>query len=140
MSNKNRCLSAKSINSKCNNDEINKSKNKYIIKLLKELISNMEKKYNEEYILYSKEIENQNRIRNLISTCVDDLNIEYKREKNDIEKKEVEKNNIKNKQNNLENKIFIFSYIYDNCLNNGEIKELKRQYSMFQPKKMIILK
>lgn len=140
MSNKNRCLSAKSINSKCNNDEKNKSKNKYIIKLLKELISNMEKKYNEEYILYSKEIENQNRIRNLISTCVEDLNIEYKREKNDIEKKEVEKNNIKNKQNSLENKIFIFSYIYDNCLNNGEIKELKRQYSMFQPKKMIILK
>lgn len=138
MSNKNRCFSAKNINIKSNNDDKNNSKNKYIIKLLKELIANMKKKYNEEFILYSKEIEMQNRIRNLITACVEDLNIEYKRVNNDIitiEKKEKEKNNIKNEQNNLKNKIFIFSYIYDNCLNNGEIKELKKQYSMFQPKK-----
>jgi hypothetical protein len=45
--------------------------------------------------------------------------------------------NIFENINKIEQKLFIFSYIYDNCLKNGEIKELKRQYSMFQQKNNI---
>ena len=49
----------------------------------------------------------------------------------DINKENELSNNIEN----IEQKIFIFSYIYDNCLKNGEFKELKRKYSMFPTKK-----
>ena len=136
-------MSAKIINKNTYNNEQNIDINKYIIKLLKELIFNIQKKYNEEFILYSKEIEIQNNIKNLINLCVEDLNMDYKEEKYIIIKKQKEKqktikyNNKKNKNNinNIEKKLFIFSYIYDNCLNNGEVKELKRQYSMFQIRK-----
>ena len=61
----------------------------------------------------------------LIELCVEDLNDKYKNEKNTKIKKK------------LEEKIFILAYIFDNCLKNGEAKELKRQYSMFIiPKKI----
>ena len=142
---KNRSVSAKIINNNNYNNDQNIDINKYIIKLLKELIFNIQKKYNEEFILYSKEIEIQNNIKNLINLCVEDLNMAYKEEKYIIIKKQKEKqkpikdnnkkNKFKNNINNIEKKLFIFSYIYDNCLNNGEVKELKRQYSMFQIKK-----
>jgi hypothetical protein len=142
---KNRSISAKIINNNNYNNDQNIDINKYIIKLLKELIFNIQKKYNEEFILYSKEIEIQNNIKNLINLCVEDLNMAYKEEKYIIIKKQKEKqkpikdnnkkNKFKNNINNIEKKLFIFSYIYDNCLNNGEVKELKRQYSMFQIKK-----
>ena len=54
---------------------------------------------------------------------MEDLNSENKAEKNEKFKE------------NLENKIFILSYLYDNIFKNGEIKALKREYSMFLPKK-----
>ena len=66
-----------------------------------------------------KEKKHKNNLKNLIELCVEDLNNIYKKEKNE---------KIKNK---IEEKIFIFAYIFDNCLKNGEVKELKRQYSMF---------
>ena len=144
---KNRCFSAKNINISQDNNENNDSLNKYIIKLLKELIYNIKKKYNEKFILYTKEKEIQNKIRNLINLCVEDLNISYKEEKNEIkkfnkEKKEKieetkikKKDDLKNNLNNIEKKLFIFSYIYDNCLKNGEIKELKKQYSIIHSNK-----
>ena len=148
--NKNRCVSAKIID-KNNNEDLGVSKNKYIIKLLKILISTIEQKYNEKHILYTKELEIQNKIRNLINLCVEDLNLLYKEYKGDkfeiIKTQNDKKNKAKNKEkeivqyeNNIkkiEKQIFIFSYIYDSCLNNGEIKELKRQYSMFQQKNKI---
>ena len=137
-SNINRCSSAKIIN-RNREKEINFDKNKYIIKLLKELNVNIEKKYNEKYNLYSKELEIQNKMRNMIHLCVEDLNSIYKIEKNK-NKKEINsdnnnKDNDESKVKDVEQKLFIFSYIYDNCLKNGEIKELKRHYSMFQQKK-----
>ena len=96
-------------------------------------------------------MEIQNKIRNLINLCVEDLNLLYKEYKGDkfeiIKTQNDKKNKTKNKEkeivqyeNNIkkiEKQIFIFSYIYDSCLNNGEIKELKRQYSMFQQKNKI---
>ena len=117
-----------------------------MIKKLKNLIYNIEKEYNEKYILYSKEIETQNAIRNLINLCVEDLNIDYKEDKYDIIKsqklkksnkivKEKDLTKVNDSTKKIEQKLFIFSYIYDNCLKNGEIKELKKQYSMFQQKK-----
>ena len=73
---------------------------------------------------YSKEIEHQNNLKNLIQLCVEDLNNENK------------KNNNDNKNKNIyEEKIFILSYLYDNCINNGKNKELKNDYCMFVPKK-----
>ena len=125
------------------NDDV---KFEYIIKILKKLIYNIEKEYNEKYILYSKEIETQNAIRNLINLCVEDLNIDYKEDKYDIiksqklkkGKKVIKENDITKVNDNtkkIEKNLFIFSYIYDNCLKNGEIKELKKHYSMFQQKK-----
>ena len=140
---KNRCVSAKII-TKNNNKSIDVDKNKFIIKLLKMLIYNIEQKYYEKHILYTKEMELKNKVRNLLNLCVEDLNILYKEEKYEILKAEKEK--MKNKKseinifeniNKIEQKLFIFSYIYDNCLKNGEIKELKRQYSMFQQKNNI---
>ena len=107
---------------------------------MKELNYNILKKYNEKYKLYSKEIETQNKIKNFIHLCVEDLNSIYKSEKSGIIKIQKEIKSENNKKGNIsqlkeiERKLFIFSYIYDNCLNNGEIKELKSQYSMFLPK------
>ena len=140
---KNRCASAKII-TKNNNKSIDVDKNKFIIKLLKMLIYNIEQKYYEKHILYTKEMELKNKVRNLLNLCVEDLNILYKEENYEILK--AEKDKMKNKKseinifeniNKIEQKLFIFSYIYDNCLKNGEIKELKRQYSMFQQKNNI---
>ena len=142
---KNRCVSAKTI-SKNNNKSIDVDKNKFIIKLLKMLIYNIEQKYYEKHILYTKEMELKNKVRNLLYLCVEDLNILYKKEKEKYEMLKTEKDKMKNKKseinifeniNKIEQKLFIFSYIYDNCLKNGEIKELKRQYSMFQQKNNI---
>ena len=135
----NRCSSARIINKNSKNEK-NIDKNLYIIKLLKELNYNILKKYNEKYKLYSKEIETQNKIKNFIHLCVEDLNSIYKSEKSGIIKIQKEIKSENNKKGNIsqlkeiERKLFIFSYIYDNCLNNGEIKELKSQYSMFLPK------
>ena len=137
--NKKRIASARIIDKR---DEKNDDmKIEYIIKILKNLIYNLEKEYNEKYVLYSKEIETQNAIRNLINLCVEDLNVDYKEDKYDIIKSQKLKKDTKiTKENDLtklkdnkkiEKKLFIFSYIYDNCLKNGEIKELKKQYSMF---------
>lgn len=134
---------------KNNNESMDKNiennDNKNIIDLLKELIKNNEHKYQEKHKLYSKELEFQSIIKNFMNQCIEDLNLEYKELKNEVkivEKKEKNNNkenilyNINENINLIEQKLFIFSYIYDNCLNNGEIKELKKQYSMFQkPKK-----
>ena len=98
-------------------------KNQYIIKKLNELNYLVANKYKELSDFCAKEIKLQNSIRNLIQLCVEDLNNKYKSEKK-----------IKNKKS-LEEKIFMLSYLYDNCLNNGELKELKNQYSIFVPKK-----
>ena len=128
---KNRCSSAK-INNRYNiskmideNDEKFSKLNKYSIKLLKELnyYSNIKCKELEE--LCAKEKKYKNNLKSLIELCVEDLNDKYKNEKNTKIKKK------------LEEKIFILAYIFDNCLKNGEAKELKRQYSMFIiPKKI----
>ena len=142
--NKKRIASASIIDKR--DEKIDDVKIEYIIKILKKLIYNIEKEYNEKYILYSKEIETQNAIRNLINLCVEDLNIDYKEDKYDIikskklkkDKKAIKENDITKVNDNtkkIEKKLFIFSYIYDNCLKNGEIKELKKHYSMFQQKK-----
>ena len=110
------------------------------------LIYNIEQKYYEKHILYTKEMELKNKVRNLLNLCVEDLNILYKKEKEKYEMLKTEKDKMKNKKseinifeniNKIEQKLFIFSYIYDNCLKNGEIKELKRKYSMFQQKNNI---
>ena len=126
---KNRCSSAK-LNNRYNIDNViednyeNQSiKNKYIIKKMNELNYLVANKYKELSDFCAKEIKLQNSIRNLIQLCVEDLNNKYKSEKK-----------IKNKKS-LEEKIFMLSYLYDNCLNNGELKELKNQYSIFVPKK-----
>jgi len=127
---KNRCISAK-INNRYNiskmineNDDKFSKLNKYSIKLLKELNYYAKIKCKELEELCAKEKKHKNNLKNLIELCVEDLNNIYKKEKNE---------KIKNK---IEEKIFIFAYIFDNCLINGEVKELKRQYSMFiRPKK-----
>ena len=126
---KNRCSSAK-LNNRYNIDNViednyeNQSiKNQYIIKKMNELNYLVANKYKELSDFCAKEIKLQNSIRNLIQLCVEDLNNKYKSEKK-----------IKNKKS-LEEKIFMLSYLYDNCLNNGELKELKNQYSIFVPKK-----
>ena len=122
---KNRCISAK-INNRYNiskmineNDDKFSKLNKYSIKLLKELNYYAKIKCKELEELCAKEKKHKNNLKNLIELCVEDLNNIYKKEKNE---------KIKNK---IEEKIFIFAYIFDNCLKNGEVKELKRQYSMF---------
>jgi hypothetical protein len=128
---KNRCISAK-INNRYNiskmineNDDKFSKLNKYSIKLLKELNYYAKIKCKELEELCAKEKKHKNNLKNLIELCVEDLNNIYKKEKNE---------KIKNK---IEEKIFIFAYIFDNCLKNGEVKELKRQYSMFIiPKKI----
>ena len=97
--------------------------NKYAIKSLKELNYYTNIKYKEIEQLYTKEMNFQKKIKNLLQQCVEDLNDEYKNEQN-IKSKKI-----------LEEKTFILSYLYDNCLNNGEMKSLKRQHSMFLPKK-----
>jgi hypothetical protein len=107
------------------NDEKFTKLNNYSIKLLKELnyYSNIKCKELEE--LCAKEKKYKNNLKSLIELCVEDLNDKYKNEKNTKIKKK------------LEEKIFILAYIFDNCLKNGETKELKRQYSMFIiPKKI----
>ena len=124
---KNRCSSAKIINR--NNLDIvaeNDEKiefNNHITELLKKLNYYANIKYKELQNLCAKEIKSQNNIRVLLELCVEDLNSENKAEKNEKFKE------------NLENKIFILSYLYDNIFKNGEIKALKREYSMFLPKK-----
>ena len=81
------------------NDDV---KFEYIIKILKKLIYNIEKECNEKYILYSKEIETQNAIRNLINLCVEDLNIDYKEDKYDIIKsKKLKKDKKAIKENHI---------------------------------------
>ena len=126
---KNRCSSAK-INKRYNfneiideKNEINTEQNKYYIKLLNQLNYYTNIKYRELEQKYSKEIKFKNNVKDLFELCVEDLDDSYKSEKNDIKRK------------NLEEKIFVMSYLYDNCLNNGEIKYLKREHSMFEPKK-----
>ena len=126
---KNRCSSAK-INKRYNfneiideKNEINIEQNKYYIKLLNQLNYYTNIKYRELEQKYSKEIKFKNNVKDLFELCVEDLDDSYKSEKNDIKRK------------NLEEKIFVMSYLYDNCLNNGEIKYLKREHSMFEPKK-----
>ena len=135
-------------------NEINNDKNKYIIESLKELNKNIQKKLEEKILLFSKELDFQNIVANLISQCAEDLNIKCKEMKSEMvriqKRKEKEKdikmelkdvininkeNELSNNIENIEQKIFIFSYIYDNCLKNGEFKELKSKYSMFPTKK-----
>jgi len=137
-------------------NEINNDKNKYIIESLKELNKNIKKKLEEKILLFSKELDFQNIVGSLICQCVEDLNIKCKKMKSEmvqiqkLQEKEKEKdikmevkdiidinkeNELSNNIENIEQKIFIFSYIYDNCLKNGEFKELKRKYSMFPTKK-----
>ena len=120
-----RCSSAK-INNRYNiekmideNDEEFSKLNNYSIKLLKELNYYARIKCKELEELCSKEKKNQDNMKNLLELCVEDLNNKYKKEKNDKVKKK------------LEEKIVILAYLFDNCLKNGEIKDLKRQYSMF---------
>ena len=105
------------------NDKTFSDINKYSIKLLKELNYLTRIKCQEIEEKCAKEKKNQNNIKNLLQLCVEDLSNKYKYEQ-DIKKKKI-----------LEEKTFILSYLYDNCLKNGEIKELKRQHSMFLPKK-----
>lgn len=124
---KNRCSSAKIINRNnlniiAENDEKIEFNN-HITELLKKLNYYANIKYKELQNLCAKEIKSQNNIRVLLELCVEDLNSENKAEKNEKFKE------------NLENKIFILSYLYDNIFKNGEIKALKREYSMFLPKK-----
>ena len=126
---KNRCSSAK-LNKRYNfnemvgeKNEINIEQNKYIIKLLDQLNYYTNIKYRELKEKYSKEIKFKNNIKDLFELCVEDLDDCYKKEKNDKKRKK------------LEGTIFVMSYLYDNCINNGEIKYLKRQHSMFDPKK-----
>lgn len=126
----NRCSSAK-LNDRYkiekildDNNENERNKNIYIIQILKELNYYANIKCNELEEIYTKEIKAQNGIKNLLQLCAEDLNTKNKEEKN-----------IK-KRKKLEEKIFILSYVYDNCLNIGENKNLKRNYSMFIPKKI----
>ena len=124
---KNRCSSAKIINRNnldiiAENDEKIELNNQ-ITESLKKLNYYANIKYKELQNLCAKEIKSQNNIRVLLELCVEDLNSENKAEKNEKFKE------------NLENKIFILSYLYDNIFKNGEIKALKREYSMFLPKK-----
>ena len=124
---KNRCSSAKIINRNnlniiAENDEKIEFNNQ-ITESLKKLNYYANIKYKELQNLCAKEIKSQNNIRVLLELCVEDLNSENKAEKNEKFKE------------NLENKIFILSYLYDNIFKNGEIKALKREYSMFLPKK-----
>ena len=124
---KNRCSSAKIINRNnlniiAENDEKIEFNNQ-ITESLKKLNYYANIKYKELQNLCAKEIKSQNNIRVLLELCVEDLNSENKAEKNEKFKE------------NLENKIFILSYLYDNCINNGKNKELKNDYCMFVPKK-----
>jgi hypothetical protein len=124
---KNRCSSAKIINRNnlniiAENDEKIEFNNQ-ITESLKKLNYYANIKYKELQNLCAKEIKSQNNFRVLLELCVEDLNSENKAEKNEKFKE------------NLENKIFILSYLYDNIFKNGEIKALKREYSMFLPKK-----
>ena len=124
---KNRCSSAKIV--KRNNlDTIPEKKEKfdfknYATELLKRLNFYSKIKCKELQNLCAKEIKNQSNIKILIELCVEDLNNENKLKKDEKSKE------------NLENKIFVLSYLYDNIFKNGEIKALKRQYSMFLSKK-----
>ena len=125
----NRCSSAK-LNDRYKiekildeNNEKERNKNMYIIRVLKELNYYATIKCNELEEICAKETKAQNNIKNLLQLCAEDLNTKNKEEKN------------KKKRKKLEEKIFILSYVYDNCLNNGEKKHLKRNYSMFIPKK-----
>ena len=125
----NRCSSAK-LNDRYKiekildeNNENERNKNMYIIRVLKELNYYATIKCNELEEICAKETKAQNNIKNLLQLCAEDLNTKNKEEKN------------KKKRKKLEEKIFILSYVYDNCLNNGEKKHLKRNYSMFIPKK-----
>ena len=108
----------------------NKEKSYYnnnkIIKYLNKQILNLQKEFDKKYIIYSKEMEIRNKVKNLINLFIDDLNVGYKKE-NDTTKNVKEKNNKENelsklKDRNLEKKLFIFSFIYHNCLNNMKIK------------------
>ena len=124
---KNRCFSAK-INKRNNLDIIPEKKekfdfNNYATELLKRLNFYSKIKCKELQNLCAKEIKNQSNIKILIELCVEDLNSENKLKKDEKSKE------------NLENKIFVLSYLYDNIFKNGEIKALKRQYSMFLSKK-----
>ena len=126
---RNRCSSA-NLNKKNNiselidnKSEINSKLNKYIVKLLKKLNYYTSIKSKEIEQKYSKEIIFRNNVKDLFELCVDDLDDLYKKEKNDIKRKKLEEN------------IFILSYLYDNCLNNGDIKYLKLENIKFIPKK-----
>jgi len=126
---KNRCSSAK-INNKYNiekmideNDEKYSKLNKDSIKLLKELNYYTKIKCKELEKFCAMEKKNQDNIKNLLELCTEDLNNKLQKEKDDKIKK------------NLEEKIFILAYLFDNCIKNGELKNLKRQHSMFIPKK-----
>ena len=125
----NRCCSAKLSERYKNkkildeNNEKEKDKNKYIINILKKLNYYARIKCNELEEICTKEMKYQNNIKNLLQLCAEDLNVELREEKTEKKRK------------NLEEKLFILSYVYDNCLANGEKKNLKRNYSMFIPKK-----
>lgn len=126
---KNRCSSAKVYNNYNINEliedksEVNNELNKYIVELLKKLNYNTNIKYKEIEQKYSKEIQFRNNVKDLFELCVDDLDDLYKKEKNNIKRKKLEEN------------IFILSYLYDNCLNNGDVKYLKLENSKFIQKK-----
>jgi hypothetical protein len=90
---------------------------------LKKLNYNTNIKYKEIEQKYSKEIQFRNNVKDLFELCVDDLDDLYKKEKNNIKRKKLEEN------------IFILSYLYDNCLNNGDVKYLKLENSKFIQKK-----
>ena len=119
-----------------NNDSFNL--NKYVIESLQKRIDDLHEKMKEKIVLYSHELDFHNTISGFIKQCSEDLIFKYKKLKTELEyykfSKEKE-NEILNDIDNLEDKIYIFSYIYDNCLRNGEMKELKKQYNMVQVKK-----
>ena len=112
----NRCCSAKLSKRYKNkkildeNNEKEKDKNEYIINILKKLNYYARIKCNELEEICTKEMKYQNNIKNLLQLCAEDLNVEIREEKTEKKRK------------NLEEKLFILSYVYDNCLANGEKK------------------
>ena len=109
-----------------------------MIESLQKRIDDLHEKMKEKIVLYSHELDFHNTISGFIKQCSEDLIFKYKKLKTELEyykfSKEKEKE-ILNDIDNLEDKIYIFSYIYDNCLRNGEMKEIKKQYNMVQVKK-----
>ena len=120
-----------------------------IIRFLHKKIDDNREQFQKKIVLFATEFNLNKNIRELISKGVEDLNLEYQDTKNSyIHKKKEEKEAIMediNKKNNqvheivanvrnLEQKIYTLSYIFDNCLKNGENKDLKKHYRMIKAK------